>query len=95
MEEDLDALVEKKSFRRMAKEVETPSPVRRVMNDPSRAGKTADEIEMERFMMGGDSDSDLSDYGLAPPPKPREQPVPALNIRPKGGDTRDTSRLEP
>jgi len=86
MEDDLDALVEKKSsFRRMAKVVETPSPVRRVMNDPSRAGKTADEIEMERFMMGGDSDSDLSDYGLAPPPKPREQPVPALNIRPKGG----------
>ena len=84
MEEDLDAFVEKKSFRRMAKEAETPSPVRRVMNDPSRAGKTAAEIEMEKFMMGGDSDSDLSDYGLAPPPRQREQPVPALNIRPKG-----------
>ena len=50
MEEDLDAFVEKKSFRRMAKEAETPSPVRRVMNDPSRAGKTAAEIEMEKFM---------------------------------------------
>ena len=44
MEEDLDAFVEKKSFRRMAKEAETPSPVRRLMNDPSRAGKTAAEI---------------------------------------------------
>lgn len=84
MEEDLDAFVEKKSFRRMAKEAETPSPVRRLMNDPSRAGKTAAEIEMDKFMMGGDSDSDVSDYGLAPPPRQREQPVPALNIRPKG-----------
>lgn len=84
MEEDLDAFVEKKSFRRMAKEAETPSPVRRVLNDPSRAGKTAAEIEMDKFMMGGDSDSDLSDYGLAPPPRQREQPVPALKIRPKG-----------
>ena len=55
-----------------------------MIKDPKYDGKTTEEIEMEKFMMGGDSDSDLSDYGLAPPPRARAQPVPGLNIRSSG-----------
>jgi hypothetical protein len=91
MEDDLDAMMERKSstklsddFRRKAKDAETPSPLRRMIKDPKYDGKTTEEIEMEKFMMGGDSDSDLSDYGLAPPPRARAQPVPGLNIRSSG-----------
>ena len=91
MEDDLDAMMERKSstklsddFRRKAKDAETPSPLRRMIKDPKYDGKTQEEIEMEKFMMGGDSDSDLSDYGLAPPPRARAQPVPGLNIRSSG-----------
>jgi hypothetical protein len=103
MEDDLDAMMERKSsqklsddFRRKAKDAETPSPLRRMIKDPKYDGKTQEEIEMEKFMMGGDSDSDLSDYGLAPPPRARSQPVPGLNIRSSGQPVnvvqRDTRR---
>ena len=49
MEEDLGARREE-IVRRMAKRLRRAAR-RRLMNDPPRAGKTAAEIEMDKFMI--------------------------------------------